>query len=97
MFYWESYHYVIGNLKAHFSGLGIDLSNKPHLTTSDSTIDKGLPNFVRETAVRWLQTIESEENLPADLTKLEQVALERLGLSLIKEHFRLIDIPAKNI
>ena len=80
--------------KAHFSGLGIDLSNKPHLSTSDSTIDKGLPNFVKETAVRWLQTIESEENLPADLTKLEQVALERLGLRSDQGNISgLIDIP----
>ncbi len=80
--------------KAHFSGLGIDLSNKPHLTNSDAVTDEGLPNFVKETAVRWLQTIESEENLPADLNKLEQVALERLGLRSDQGNISgLIDIP----
>ena len=62
--------------------------------SSEAVTEEGLPNFVKETAVRWLQTIESEENLPADLNKLEQVALERLGLRSDQGNISgLIDIP----
>ena len=62
--------------------------------SSEAVTEEGLPNFVKETAVDWLQTIESEENLPADLNKLEQVALERLGLRSDQGNISgLIDIP----
>ena len=80
--------------KAHFSGLGIDLFNKPHLISSESQADEGIPSFVKETAVRWLQTIENVENLPADTTKLRDVALERLGLKPDQGNISgLIEIP----
>ena len=66
----------------HLSGLGIDPANMQAVSINSQKTEnlENIPDYIGQTAVQWLQSIEKDENLPIDYSKLEQVALERLGI-----------------
>jgi hypothetical protein len=67
----------------HLSGLGIDPAKQQALSNNggEAFYDQEAPDYIRKTAAHWLQSMEDDENLPIDFVKVEQLALERLGIA----------------
>ena len=70
-----------------YNGLGIKqnsrASNVPELNSSV----EDMSSLIRKTAGLWLVSLQSEQNLPAETEKIEEIAMQRLGLDSIKpEH-----------
>ena len=89
--------YKVSNIpKFHFSGLGIDPSTTANSISGSFSPDQKQPisNYIRQTAVRWLMTVENGEDLPRDQNSLENMAMTRLGLNGdVSSVFGRVEIP----
>ena len=80
----------------HLSGLGIDPAKQQALSNNrgEAFYDQDAPDYIRQTAAHWLQSMEKDENLPIDFSKVEQLALERLGIAYgSKALSGMVEIP----
>ena len=62
--------------RSDFDGLGIDSRRLSRIRTNEVTVD----DLVKDTARKWLISIESPSSLPPDDDSIDEIALRRLGL-----------------
>ena len=69
--------------KSHFNGL--DLTQRSLLSKAENTVsdqaESAVSDLTRQTARKWLVSMEPSGSLPDNIFDIEKIALKRLGLS----------------
>ncbi len=66
--------------KSHYSRLGVNPLRSPISIDQNVTRIETVSDITRQTAFKWLSSIEPLTNLPSSPAKVEEIALKRLGL-----------------
>jgi hypothetical protein len=66
--------------KSHYSRLGVNPLASPVSKDQNKTVSSTVSDLTRQTAFKWLSSIEPLSKLPANPTEVEEIALKRLGL-----------------
>ena len=66
--------------KSHYSRLGVNPLVSAISSDQNKTVTSTVSDLTRQTAFKWLSSIEPLSKLPANPTEVEEIALKRLGL-----------------
>jgi hypothetical protein len=66
--------------KSHYSRLGVNPFASPVSKDQNKTVASTVSDLTRQTAFKWLSSIEPLSKLPSNPTEVEEIALKRLGL-----------------
>lgn len=66
--------------KSHYSRLGVNPLRSPISIDQNVTRIETVSDITRQTAFKWLSSIEALTNLPSSPAEVEEIALKRLGL-----------------
>ena len=66
--------------KSHYSRLGVNPLRSPISIDQNVTRIETVSDITRQTAFKWLSSIEALTNLPSSPAQVEEIALKRLGL-----------------
>ena len=66
--------------KSHYSRLGVNPFASPVSKDQNKTVASSVSDLTRQTAFKWLSSIEPLSKLPSNPTEVEEIALKRLGL-----------------
>ena len=66
--------------KSHYSRLGVNPLRSPISIDQNVTRIETVSDITRQTAFKWLSSIEPLTNLPSSPAEVEEIALKRLGL-----------------
>ncbi len=66
--------------KSHYSRLGINPLPSPVSIDQNVTRIETVSDLTRQTAFKWLSSVEALSNLPSSPAEVEEIALKRLGL-----------------
>ena len=66
--------------KSHYSRLGVNPLRSPISIDQNVTRIETVSDITRQTAFKWLSSIEPLTNLPSSPAQVEEIALKRLGL-----------------